>query len=775
MRVRSTVIIGGVFGAAALTAAFVISQLPREGEVEDLPPAPAPTAPAASSPPVEPPMTAADGTAELRVTAGGEPIAGASVSLYLALPAAAGEELPRWRKAGVAPTGKDGVARLAARTGLYLAAARAAGLAPGHAILIRAAGESTTRAEVTLAAPATLEGIARPAGERAAAVRVQVSPLAPGLPGGGLPSAPPEETAIAETDAAGQFRLAGLAPGFWALTAEAPGYHPVLLPRVAVPRGAPLAIRIEPLGTISGEVRRADGLPAAGAEVLAASSDHSGRAVTAADGRFTLAVPAGQYRVVAQSGAEAGALAAAVAVAPGAPARGTDVRLGPSASLAVTVTLPGGGPAAGAEVTVAAHETAALLARAIAGADGRVRLSGLPPAPVDVRAELEATTPARAPAVTLQAGAAFPLRLALAAPGTIEGTVRDGAGQPLAGLRVRVIARGDGLAGRLPLETRTDFDGEWRLTGLEAGRAEVSTAGAGADLGVSRAVNVPAGAGARLDLVLPPTGVLTGRAAGEGGPPPLGTVVVATPLRTGPGSRAVARAIADAHGNYRLALPAGEYRVHAAAAEADATDLRVTPGFARVEAGRTSRLDVPTAAAVAADGIEIAVVEPGGAPSPGAVVTLGRPDDPKVAMAQTAGEDGRVRLAREMGLAGRPVTIRAHAGGRSGAWTGPLPAAGTVTVTLAPGAALQGFVRARGARVSGFTLEVSSQPTPEGWRTLDVHRFAGDRFELADLPAEPLRLLVRADDGRRGVAEVRLAAGARQDLDIPIDPARPGR
>jgi hypothetical protein len=63
---------------------------------------------------------------------------------------------------------------------------------------------------------------------------------------------------------------------------------------------------------------------------------------------------------------------------------------------------------------------------------------------------------------------------------------------------------------------------------------------------------------------------------------------------------------------------------------------------------------------------------------------------------------------------------------------------------------------------------VSSQPAAGSWRTVDVHRFAGDRFELADLPAEPLRLSVRAADGRRGAAEVRLAPGERRSVEIAL-------
>jgi len=52
---------------------------------------------------------------------------------------------------------------------------------------------------------------------------------------------------------------------------------------------------------------------------------------------------------------------------------------------------------------------------------------------------------------------------------------------------------------------------------------------------------------------------------------------------------------------------------------------------------------------------------------------------------------------------------------------------------------------------------------------LDVHRFAGDRFELGDLPAERLRLAVRADDGRRGEVELRVASGEVRAVEIALD------
>jgi hypothetical protein len=239
-------------------------------------------------------------------------------------------------------------------------------------------------------------------------------------------------------------------------------------------------------------------------------------------------------------------------------------------------------------------------------------------------------------------------------------------------------------------------------------------------------------------------------------------------MRAGLGTLQVARAPVDASGNYRLALPAGEYRVHAAPGDVLRTDLRVAPAFTRIEPGATVALDLALASAAAEDGVEILVLEPGGAPSPGAVVTLSRADESAVAFATSAGEDGRVVLGAKMGLAGRRVAIRARNGGRSGAATLDLPASGTVPVTLSPGGVVQGRVRTAGGTPVGFTVEVASQPAPAGWRTVDVHRFAGDRFELADLPAEPLRLVVRADDGRRGQAELTVAPGQVRTVEIAL-------
>jgi 5-hydroxyisourate hydrolase-like protein (transthyretin family) len=760
MRVRAAPLLAAVFGAAAAAAAFVVSQMPREGQVSPPARVAIAAAPDETSPVLEPAAGPADGAVEVHVTTGGEPQAGADVRLYLA-PAAGAP----WRRAGDATTDRDGLARLLARRGAYLVAVRAPGLAPGRSEVVRTADEELSHAEVALEPVAELHGraLVREGGP-AAGARVRAIPLVSRWPGLDPPSAPPEETAVGVADAAGTFHIDGLSPGSWAVTVEAPGYHPVLIPRVAVP-GDALAVAVEPLGEVAGRVLDADGRPAADALVRAASGDHGASARAGPDGRFTLAAPAGSYVLAAVLGERAGAAAAPIAIAAGAAVRGVEVRLGPAASIEGAVSRAGGAPAAGAQVALFAHGTHERVAHAVVNADGRFALGPLAPGAYDLRAAAPGASPAWIEGVTLAPGVRFPIRIALRGTGAVAGTVRDLAGRALAGVRVRAVQHGDGR-GAGPAEARTDFEGRFHLDGLDVGRAEIVARLEGVLLGAVRAVQVAEERATRVDLLLPEAGAVVGRVSEHGRPPAAGTTVVAVAMNGGPRTLQVARAIADASGNYRLSLPAGDYRVHAAPGHEASTELRVAPAFARVEPRQTARLDLSLAPAAREEGVEILVLEPGGAPSPGAVVTLARPDDGRIALATSTGEDGRVAIGSRMGIAGQRVTIRARSGGRTGAETVAFPAAGTVPVRLSPGGAVAGVVR--GAHVTGFTLEISSQPAAGGWRTLEVHRFAGERFELLDLPPEPLRLAVHADDGRRGTADVRVAPGERRAVEIAV-------
>jgi hypothetical protein len=375
------------------------------------------------------------------------------------------------------------------------------------------------------------------------------------------------------------------------------------------------------------------------------------------------------------------------------------------------------------------------------------------------------------PAVSGATGAA-PATAAsrLAARGAIEGTVRDVAGAPLAGIHVRLVSRGDGLAAAPAVEVRTDFEGGFRIDGVELGRAALVAHQSGVAVGTSRAVRVGGDRTVRADFVLPEAGILAGRVTGAGArPPPAGTEVIAVPMNAGLGALQVARAAVGANGDYRLPLPAGEYRIHAAPAGAPLGDLRVPPAFAAVRSEGTTRTDLVASAAVAEAGVAVRVNEPGGAASAGAIVTLSRAGDPRVALATTAGEDGRAIVSKGMGVAGQRVTIHARSGGRTGEWTGAFPQGGELVVPLRPGAALEGTVTSGGRPARGFTVDVASAPGAGAWRTVETHRFAADRLELGDLPPEPLRLTIRADDGRSATLDVTLAPAEVRHADIALE------
>jgi len=356
------------------------------------------------------------------------------------------------------------------------------------------------------------------------------------------------------------------------------------------------------------------------------------------------------------------------------------------------------------------------------------------------------------------------------APGAVEGLVTNEAAAPLAGVRVQLASRADGAVRLHPVEIRSGFDGRFAFEGVEPGRAVLVAAQDGTSLGTSRAIQVVAGRPVECDLVVPEPGLLSGQVTGATVP----TVVVVVPLHAGPGALA-ARAPLDPAGSYRLQLPAGQYRVHTAPAADPRTDLRAAPAFTAVAAGKTTRLDLVASAPPGAGGVLVRVLEPGGAPSPGAAVSVSRAGDARVAFAASAGDDGLLRLASEMGMSGQAVTLAARSGGRTGAFTGTLPATGEVAIQLSPGGAVEGVVTGGGA--AALTLEVAAAPSPGGWRTIEVLRLRGDRFDLGDLPPEPVRLTVRAGDGRIGQAELTPAPGqvARVTLSLGPPPAPASR
>ncbi len=116
------------------------------------------------------------------------------------------------------------------------------------------------------------------------------------------------------SDAQGAFRIPGLAPGGYSLTAEAAGYRTAELAVTVPETGDPshLVVEMERGHTVDGIVITADGQPAAGAEVRAHSAVREGfehlvggapSTQTGADGRFRLeGLAPGSYTLLVSAG-----------------------------------------------------------------------------------------------------------------------------------------------------------------------------------------------------------------------------------------------------------------------------------------------------------------------------------------------------------------------------------------------------------------------------------------------------------------------------------------
>jgi hypothetical protein len=163
--------------------------------------------------------------------------------------------------------------------------------------------------------------------------------------------------------------------------------------------------------------------------------------------------------------------------------------------------------------------------------------------------------------------------------------------------------------------------------------------------------------------------------------------------------------------------------------------------------------------------IVVDVREPGGAPAgDAAIVLVGEGYRAQM----LADETGRANISRPP----IPMAVEARKGGRvSRSWP-VAPDARSVVVELQPAAMVRGRVVAPGgAPPSGFTLVVET-PAPDV-RIGDGDRrlFTGDRFEIADLPSGPLRLVVTTEDGRAGEASLSVAPGELVERDVAIQAA----
>jgi protocatechuate 3,4-dioxygenase beta subunit len=359
--------------------------------------------------------------------------------------------------------------------------------------------------------------------------------------------------------------------------------------------------------------------------------------------------------------------------------------------------------------------------------------------------------------------------LYLFAGGTLAGTVRDGRGQPVAEVQVRLDGDPDSVrfahsAPTVSIET-SDAQGRFEFVGLEAGSYRASAHHKDYAPAWTPAVAVEKGSQAVADLTLLPGAAVSGRLVGAREKPVAGRVVVQDA-----DGQAVPRAIdellrgeAGADGRFRLAgFPSGSYVLRAQA-----------PGYA------PQRVDVTVSRAQAAldlgdvaleTGLTIRgrVQDKGGLPVADALVHAGSPPlgfslpvegrtEPDGSFVLAGLERGVYRVVASASGYGRAQREAVRAGSDHVDFV--LQPAGAVTgmVTDEAGRAVESFsVAARPAirdmgTTTGSRAEVFSDPT--------------GRFVLDELAAAEYIVEVTAPERASGiVSSVKVASGGATDV-----------
>ncbi|HUH00726.1 MAG TPA: sigma-70 family RNA polymerase sigma factor [Kofleriaceae bacterium] len=363
-------------------------------------------------------------------------------------------------------------------------------------------------------------------------------------------------TWTAETDAAGDAELRGVAAAMMPLRVVAKGYAPAAAmlwtsDDPSIPRHQVMSLRRG--AAVRGVVVDAAGKPIAGARVLAVAASEPfpvedpqrDGVVTDAQGRWSLeAIAAGTYRFVAHGDGLAPATTAPMLVDGVHERTGIEIRVPGAAVIAGKVITADGAPVPAAMVRVVARGDVfwRYAAQVYSAEDGSYRVEGLPRLEVDVVAS-QGTASSELVPVDLTEQTSVDLALTLSITGAIAGTVVDEKGAPLAEAMVAVEpvftgvlhehatwgVRGDQYA-------ISDPSGGFRFGGLPAGDYRVRAARpGGSEAALWSSAGVVAATG-RTDLrvIVPADGRIEGRVLFEDGSAPQAFTIAVGPAPPAP-------------------------------------------------------------------------------------------------------------------------------------------------------------------------------------------------------------------------------------------------
>ena len=313
----------------------------------------------------------------------------------------------------------------------------------------------------------------------------------------------PNAMPTSATDSAGRFAISDLDAGRFDLAVAARGFGPVSVPGVEIPEGAgevDLGTVVLPPGVaFEGQVVDGSGQPIAGVEIrvsepsrmplppallhmMAAQLEVA--SISGADGRFAVHDRREGERLDLSVAGE-GYVPAAVAGVVVPPAEPIRVVLRPFSRVSGQVVDERGEPIVGASVRARPEGQAgsgggrfAGFNRAVSDQEGRFEVTDVEPGPLTLEATAEGFQPARLSSLDVPMGEELSEVELVMRPGTeIRGTVRDAAGEAVAGVMVTVSEAGGTRRGGVSGET--DGDGRYQVSGVGSGLRTVSARGEG--------------------------------------------------------------------------------------------------------------------------------------------------------------------------------------------------------------------------------------------------------------------------------------------------------